>query len=177
VSQIKSGFILIDQQAAHERILYEKYIRLLAHNKMASQRQLFPQTIELNVADATLLKDLLEDINGLGFEVQDFGNNAFIIHSFPADIVNGNEKQILEELLEQYKSQLGISKLNKRDRLAQSLAVSSSIKAGKQLGVEEMRSLIDELFACENPYTAPNGRLTFSTFSFDEVEARFRSKS
>jgi DNA mismatch repair protein MutL len=176
VSQIKSGFILIDQQAAHERILYEKYIRLLAHNKAASQRQLFPQTIELNTADATLLKDLLEDINGLGFEVQDFGNNAFIIHSFPADIINGNEKQILEELLEQYKSQLGISRLNKRDRLAQSLAVSSSIKAGKLLGVEEMRSLIDELFACENPYTAPNGRLTFSTFSFDEVESRFRNK-
>lgn len=176
VSQIKSGIILIDQQAAHERVLYEKYLRLLKNNRSTSQRQLFPQTITFPAADAQLLTEILPDINNLGFEVQEFGNNAFVIHSFPADINNGNERLVLEELLEQYKSQLHISKLSKREKLAQALAVSSSIKSGKILAVDEMKALIDELFACDYPYIAPNGRQTIVSFSLDELEKKFESK-
>ncbi len=176
VSQIKSGIILIDQQAAHERVLYEKYLRLIANNRNTSQRQLFPQTVEFPAADAQLLSEILPDINNLGFEVQAFGNNTFVIHSFPADVNNGNERQVLEELLEQFKSQLHISKLSKRGKLAQALAVSSSIKTGKTLSVEEMKGLIDELFACENPYHAPNGKHTFISLGFDELEKKFEGK-
>ncbi|MFN8310024.1 MAG: DNA mismatch repair endonuclease MutL [Chitinophagales bacterium] len=175
VSQIKSGFILIDQQAAHQRVLFERFIRQLAHNHQASQRQLFPQTIALNAEDAVIMEEVLNDINGLGFDIQAFGTNTFVIHSFPADIVAGDEKNMVEELLEQFKKNLSISKLNKRENLARSLAQSSSIKAGKSLSVEEMKNLIDELFACENPYAAPNGRRTIATFSHDEIEKHFEA--
>lgn len=177
VSQIKSGIILIDQQAAHERILYERYMRLLKNNRSTSQRQLFPQTIQFSPADAVLLKEILEEINNLGFEVQEFGENAFVIHSFPADVHSGNEQQVLEELLEQYKNQLHITKFSKREKLAQALAISSSIKSGKILSIEEMKAMIDELFACENPYHAPNGRNAIVTFSLDELEKKFEGKT
>jgi len=176
VSQIKSGFILIDQQAAHERILYERYLKLLEKTKHDSQRQLFPQNFDLNPADAQILKEILPEINNLGFDVQEFGKNSFVIHGFPSDIVQGNEKQMIEELIEQYKQSAAITKLNKRENLAKSIAQSTGIKTGRTLTVEEMRALADELFACQNPYTAPNGRFTFITLSNDELEKRFENK-
>ena len=176
ISQIKSGFILIDQQAAHERIMYERYLKLLEKSKHETQRQLFPQSIELNAADAQILLQILPDINNLGFDVQEFGKNTFIIHGFPADIIQGDEKKMVEELIEQYKMNASVTRLTKRENLAKSLSQSSSIKAGKTLSVDEMKTLIDELFACENPYTAPNGKFTFISFSNDELEKRFENK-
>lgn len=176
VSQIKSGFILIDQQAAHERVMYERYLKMLSSKKHDSQRQLFPQNLDLNAADAQILKEILPDINNLGFDIQEFGKNSFVIHGFPSDILQGNEKMMVEELIEQFKMNAGISRLNKRENLAKSLAASSAIKAGKQLSVEEMKTLIDELFACENAHHAPNGRHTFITISLDELMKRLENK-
>ncbi|MCX6197669.1 MAG: DNA mismatch repair endonuclease MutL [Bacteroidetes bacterium] len=176
VSQIKSGFILIDQQAAHERIMFERYLKLLDRNKNESQRQLFPQNLDLNAMDAQVLHQLLPEINNLGFDIQEFGKNSFVIHGFPADLLQGDEKKMIEELIEQYKMNLQITKLSKRENLAKSLAYSSSIKAGKKLSVEEMKTLIDELFACENAFNAPNGKFTFITLANDELEKRFENK-
>jgi DNA mismatch repair protein MutL len=176
VSHIKSGFILIDQQAAHERILFERFIMQLAHNNKSSQRQLFPQSIELNAEDTEIMHEVLADINALGFDIQEFGKQSFVIHSFPSDIHPGDEKRMIEELLEQYKKNLSISKLNKRENIARSLAQGSAIKSGRKLSIEEMSNLIDELFACENPYTAPSGRFTFVSFGLDELEKRFENK-
>jgi len=176
VSHIKSGFILIDQQAAHERILFERFIMQLAHNNKSSQRQLFPQTIELNAEDTEIMHEVLPDICALGFDIQEFGRQSFVIHSFPADIHAGDEKRMIEELLEQYKKNLSISKLNKRENIARALAQGSAIKSGRKLSIEEMSNLIDELFACENAYTAPGGRFTFVSFSLDELEKRFENK-
>ena len=176
VSQIKSGFILIDQQAAHERIMFERYLKLIEKNRSESQRQLFPQSFELNAADAQILLEIMPDINNLGFDIQEFGKNSFVIHGFPADVVNGDERKMVEELIEQYKMNSSVTRLSKRESLAKSLAYSSAIKVGKVLGVEEMKTLIDELFACQNPYTAPNGRFTFITINNDELDKRFENK-
>jgi DNA mismatch repair protein MutL len=176
VSQIKSGFILIDQQAAHERIMFERYLKLLDRNKNESQRQLFPQNLELNALDAQILLQILPEINNLGFDIQEFGKNSFVIHGFPADILQGDEKKMIEELIEQFKMNSQVTKLSKRENLAKSLAYSSGIKAGKTLSVEEMKTLIDELFACDKAYTAPNGRFTFITITNDELDKRFENK-
>jgi DNA mismatch repair protein MutL len=176
VSQIKSGFILIDQQAAHERIMFERYLKLLDKNKNESQRQLFPQNLELNAMDAQILSEILPEINNLGFDIQEFGKQSFVIHGFPADITQGDERNMIEELIEQFKMNAQVNKLSKRENLAKSLAYSSSIKAGKTLSVEEMKTLIDELFACEKAFTAPNGKFTFITLSNDELEKRFENR-
>ena len=167
---------MIDQQAAHERILFEQYLKHLENNRQSSQRQLFPQTLTFDAADNQIMQEILSEINALGFDVQEFGKNTFVIHSFPSDILHHNEKEMFEELIEQFKNNLSITKLSKRENLAKSLAQSAAIKHGKTLSVEEMKSLIDELFACENPYTAPNGRFTFATFTNDELEKRLENK-
>ena len=176
VSQIKSGFILIDQQAAHERVMFERYLKLIEKNRNESQRQLFPQSFELSAGDTQILLEILPEINNLGFDIQEFGKNSFVIHGFPADVLQGDERRMVEELIEQYKMNSSVTRLSKRESLAKSLAYSSAIKAGKVLSVEEMKALIDELFACQNPYTAPNGRFTFITINNDELEKRFENK-
>lgn len=178
LSQIKSGFIVIDQQAAHERILYEKYLRALNRHTPGSQKQLFPKSVSFSPDDAVMLKQILPEINALGFDVQEFGNDAFVVHGLPSDIAisEGDEQAMLEQVLENYKNNLAVLKLDKRDGLARSLAQQASIKSGRQLTVKEMKALIDELFACEQPYIAPNKRNTFLTFDFDELEKRFAQK-
>lgn len=177
ISPIKSGFILIDQQAAHERILYEETLHAIQNNKVASQQQLFPQTIQLNAADIELINEILPEVNGLGFDIQPFGNNSFVVHGMPMDMPAGNEQEIVERLLEDYKNNLSVLKLNKRESLARSLAQQTAIKPSQSLSIKEMKALIDRLFACEQPYIAPNGRLTFISFNQDEIEKRFHQKN
>lgn len=173
LSQIKSGIILIDQQAAHERILFERFIEQLAHNKIASQPKLFPDTLSLDAINAQVMEAILPEVNQLGFDVQPFGNNTFIVHALPADLTNVNEKELFDELIEQFKNTESVSALNKRQKIAQILAKSAAIKRGKNLGNDEMKTLIDELFACENPYTALNGKKTFVQISSEELAAKF----
>ena len=177
IMPIRSGFIVIDQQAAHERVLYEKYLMSFQRNKISGQRQLFPQTIEFSLQDAALLLELLNDINQVGFEIQHFGGSSFVVHSFPADLAVGTEKKVLEEMLETYKSSMQDVSSGKRENLAKSLAKSSAIKAGKVMDDEEMNLLIDELFSCENPYATPSGRSTFINFDFDSLEEKFQKRN
>lgn len=173
ISQIKSGFLLIDQQAAHERILYERNLEMLQTQQKPTQKTLFPKTISLSPADATLLKEILPQINLLGFDVQEFGLNAFVVQGTPADLSEGKEEQkIFEGLIEQYKEGLDMQ-LDTNERVAYSMARSAAIKRGKLLSTLEMQELIDQLFACAIPYKSPNGRNCFVTFEMEELAKRF----
>jgi DNA mismatch repair protein MutL len=174
ISQIKSGFMLIDQQAAHERILFERFLEHLESRQGASQQSLFPQTVTLNAVDFELVKELLTDIQSLGFQIREFGKNTMIIEGVPADIgTNISELEILEHLLEGFKNNQSTLKLNKRDSLARALARNTSIKSGQSLSIEEMNLLIDELFACEMPNTSLSGKPVISTFTLEELLHRF----
>ncbi len=174
ISQIKSGFMLIDQQAAHERILFERFLEHLESRQGASQQSLFPQTITLNAVDFELVKELLTDIQSLGFQIREFGKNTMIIEGVPADIgKNISELEILEHLLEGFKNNQSALKLNKRDSLARALARNTSIKSGQILSSEEMNLLIDELFACKMPNTSLSGKPVISTFTLEELVQRF----
>lgn len=173
LSPIKSGFILIDQHLAHERILFEKLLQSFEQKQVATQKQLFPQTVTFSAHDSSLVLELLNDINALGFDIQEFGKNTFVVHGVPADIGMNEEQVVLEQIIENYKQNLQELKLGKRESLARSLAHESAIKRGKIMEVEEMRQLVDELFACEQPYIAPNGKKTFITLDFQELEKKF----
>ena len=173
LSQIKSGFMLIDQQYAHERILYERNLTLIKEHKASSQRLLFPKTHTISTQDATLLKDLLPDINALGFEMEEFGKDTFIIHGIPAHLSNlPEEVSLFEEFLEQFKLNVDLE-LSTVQRLALSLARSAGIKHGAALKTVEMEALIDQLFACEVPYKSPTGKKCFITFELDELQSKF----
>jgi DNA mismatch repair protein MutL len=172
ISQIKSGALIVDQQAAHERILYERLLKELEMDVPSVQKVLFPLTLDLSGSDASMFKDLLPLINGLGFEVEDFGQNSFVIHGIPAVLESGDEKQILLDMLEKYKSDLDPT-LGNKEKVAKALSLSTSTKKGAFLPEEERQMLIDVLFGCENPYTSPSGRKCFVVLELEELLRRF----
>lgn len=175
VSHIKSGFLLIDQQAATERILYERYLAQLSQHDSATQTQLFPKTVSFSPSDAALLKDILLEINQLGFDVQEFGSGTFIVHGLPSDWRGTRDEQkILENLLEQYKNEIDMS-LNNAERIAASMARSAATRRGTPLSIREMTELIDQLFACAMPFKSPNGRNCFISYSLEDLTKQFLS--
>jgi DNA mismatch repair protein MutL len=175
MSQIKSGIMVIDQQAAHERILYERFLLHLEDRKGASQQSLFPQTVTLSPNDFELAKSLLDDIKSLGFEVREFGKNTLVIEGIPVDLGsnNFNETQLLEHLIEGFKNSQQELKLDKRDALARSMARNSSIKSGVSLEQEEMNTLIEQLFACKTPNFSISGKPVIQTIGLTEIDKKF----
>jgi len=174
LSHIKTGFIIIDQQGAHERILYERLMDAFEKQKAYTQQELFPKTIELNTLDFNLVKELENEIKAIGFDISEFGKNTFVIHGVPADTADFDSVQLLEGLIENYKQNLQELKSDKRENISRSMAQNMAIKAGKQLAQEEMNNLIDELFACKMPYTTPSGKPTITTFSIEDLDKRFK---
>ena len=174
LSHIKTGFMVIDQQGAHERILYERILETFDKQHSVTQQELFPKTVELNASDFALVKELQSEIKNIGFDIRDFGKNAIIIHGVPADTLHYDAATLLEGLIENYKQNLQELKSNKRENIARAMARNMAVKSGKILTQEEMNNIIDELFACNMPYSTPNGKPTISTFSIDDLDRRFK---
>ena len=173
ITQVKSGMMILDQQATHERILYERYHKQLELQRGASQQMLFPQTLELNPADFALVMEMKDEIRALGFELSEFGTNTLAINGFPADLPHGDGKSALEGLIEQFKSNKSELSLDRRENLARSLARRTALKAGQPLNQEEMSNLIDQLFACSNPQYGPQGQRTFAIFDLQKIAGLF----
>jgi len=174
LTPIRSGLMIIDQRKAHERILFEKFISSLENHQGIAQQTLFPQTIELNASDYTLLQVILEDVKALGFDIREFGKKTFVINGTPADIQNCEPKELLENLLANYKTNQLDVKLQVRENLAKSLAKASAVNYGKSLSNEEMSSIIDQLFACNVPNFTPDGKPIISVLETQELESRFK---
>src|SRR5690554_4261162 len=175
ISQIHSGMMLIDQQAAHERILYEQFLQQLEARQGTSQQSLFPQTLDLDPADTALINGLLPEIQALGFQLREFGKNTFVIEGVPADLGSGiHEREAITQLLEDFKNNRPDSTLDKRQNLARSLARSAAIKAGTELSQLEMAELIDRLFACESANTSIQGKPIILTFTVRELLGQFQ---
>lgn len=168
------GFILIHQQAAHERIIYEQLQKTAKENPVAMQKTMFPVTMQLSSADAALLGELADDLQQLGYSVEPFGKNTFVIQGTPADVATGNEKRIIDSLLEQYKHFSPDLKCSKREKLIRSLAKQQSIKAGTPLSEKEMQTLISNLFACNQPNMTADGKPIYLEFRKESLEKMFK---
>ena len=173
VVQTNKGYFLIHQQNAHERILYEQFVTAVDGKPIAAQRSLFPATLELSVTDAVLLNELLPDLNHLGYLLEPFGNNTFVIQGSPADVTDGNEKVAVEKMLEQYKHFSNDLKYSKREKLLRSMALQQSIKAGTSLTDKEIKVLVQNLFDCAAPNITPNGKPTYLEFKKEELDKMF----
>ena len=169
LASVKSGLLLIEQQAAHERILYEKYLQHLQNNTGSSQQLLFSQHITLNPADFELLQDYKLALHTLGFSIEDFGNNTIILTGYPAEAAQCNPEKLLEDLLEQIKWNQSHLTLNFQENIARSLAKHASIQKGKKLTSIEIDSLVDQLFACQNPTHAPDGRKIWNILTMEDL--------
>jgi DNA mismatch repair protein MutL len=173
VAHIKSGLVMIHQARAHERVLYESFIRAMASKEVYSQQQLFPQTVNLPGGDAEIIHEIQPDLQAAGVDIRNFGANTYIIQGLPTYVTNVDPQTFLESILEDYKNNLSELKLNKQESLARSLSKKSGIKTGRTLSEEEMLNLIDELFACENPYSTPTGKRIINTFTLDTLDKQF----
>lgn len=169
----ESSFLLINQQAAHERVLYQQMSAAAEGNPIATQSSMFPPTLETSPADAVLLTELLPYFKILGFLIEPFGNNTFVIQGTPADLETGNEKQIVDFTIEQYKHFNTEIKISNRERLIRSLARQRAIKTGIRLTEREMRQLLTDLFECTPFNVAPDGNPTYLEFKQDQIERMF----
>ncbi len=173
ISHLKSGFFLIDQQAAHERILFEQFLDVLSEERVSSQQLLFPRTVTFSVSDALLFKDLLPFLNETGFDIREFGNSTFVLQGTPAHLPEGwDEQSVMENLLEQFKNNTDLH-LNIREQVARTMAQQQAVKRGQELNTESMQHLIDELFACRISQQSPTGAKTYITYELNEIERLF----
>lgn len=173
LTPVKSGLMVIDQKRAHERILFEQFMEILKSDSVASQQQLFPQTIELNPADAELLKSILSDLHSLGFDIREFGKDTFIISGTPGVLDVSSPELIVEKLLEEYKNSPVDARAKAREQIALSLAKASALDYGIELKQEEVDHLIDHLFACATPNFTPDGKKVLSIVPIDDIEKSF----
>lgn len=173
ISQIRNGLMIIDQHVAHERILYERAIANFENSLPSSQQLLFAETIELGASDYSLVKELLPHLERIGFDLKPFGKNTVVIEGIPADVKVGNERKILQDVLDEFKNNENAGISDVRDNLAKSFACKAAIKAGDRLTTSEMVALIEHLFLTKMPYVCPHGRPVIVKIPLEELDKRF----
>ncbi|MCL4117832.1 UNVERIFIED_CONTAM: hypothetical protein GTU68_016409 [Idotea baltica] len=174
ISPIKSGLMVIDQSRAHERILYEQHLKAIQDKKITAQTSLFPETIQVEAKYAEILEGLKEELKYIGFHIDKFGQNTFVINSTPTEGLRESATTFVRRFVETYADNLELQ-ISIPENIARSFAVNNRIKKGKRLEHSELQTLIDQLFACENPYNNPSGKKCFITFGLDEVERQFNN--
>ncbi len=170
LTPVKSGLMVIDQKRAHERILYEQFIQTVAHNHSIAQRELYPVKVDLDISHYMLIKEIKDDLFALGFDISDLGSNTIVVNSCPADLDCPDPKDLIEQMLEEFKSSENKVGTSMTKSIAGSLAKAAAIEYGRTLNSEEMQQLVDGLFACENPNYSPNGKKIISIMKIDEFE-------
>lgn len=168
-----NSLMLVNQQAAHERVLYEQMIQATDGKPITTQSSMFPVTMELTPSDSAILIELLPYLSILGYLIEPFGNNSFVIQGTPADLEAGNEKQIIDFTIEQYKHFNSELKISKREKLVRSLARQRAVKAGTRLTDREMRQLLKDLFQCQVYNVAPDGTPAYLEFKREHIERMF----
>ena len=170
ITSIKSGLVIIDKYRAYERIIYEQMTDRSENKKFSIQQLLFPQVFDLTAPDAELMKDMLSDFKDMGFEISEFGNNSFIINGVPADLTDEDVKELVENIIENFKMTTLFAQVDKRQQIIISLAKSMSKRINKPLHETEMIDIVDRLFACKTPYASPSGKNVFKAISMDEID-------
>lgn len=173
LSQIKNGLIVIDQNAAHNRILFERAFHQLKTGLPLSQQLLFPRKLTLERGKYDLLKEILNLLINLGFSISFLRGNNIEIRGVPEDVKYGKEEEILFEILNKYSEIKNKDENKNEENLAKIYAESAAMKENTKLNEKEMRSLINHLFSSSNPYICPNGRPTLIKISLTEFSRRF----
>jgi len=171
LAQTASGLILVDQHVAHERILYERCLGALRSVRGSSQRLLFPQPLQLGAEDRIIFEELLEPFLQMGFAME-MDQGEVLLTGIPAELRTVHPEGLIQEVLDQFRIEAGLLP-EPGQALAASVACKAAIKAGQPLSQVEMRSLLDELFTCEQPFTCPHGRPVVVTLSLGELNRRF----
>ena len=174
LTQTRSGLCMIDQHAAHKRIIFEKALSATEAAIPSTQQLLFAQTMEFSASEFSLLEELHPIIQRMGFNIQLMSGNTAMISGVPADIDVGDEQSVLKSMLQQYRELDGKFEFDERRKLAIAFASKTAIPKGKKLSDMEMENLLDQLFACDEPYKDPLNKPTLEYIPLEDIEARFR---
>ena len=172
-SSIKSGMVLIEQNYAHQRVLYEEYLEKVTLEGIGHQQLLFPLSVSLNKNDLNILLNIKEDLMSAGFHISEVVEDNLMLDSIPLHIPEDQVGLILEELIDNIKNEVPETSFSQVDTIAKSLAKSLAIKAGTPLNPKEQESLVDKLFSCKEPNYSPSGKKTYITISMEDLEERF----
>ncbi len=163
---------LVDQQLAHERILFERNLQMLKGAPVAAQQNLFPLQFEFDTRQVAAITEIIDDLNKSGFDLQPFGKNTFVLNSVPSYLEKGEEKKVLETLIEELLSGESAS-FSPEEKTAAAIARSACIKSGKTLEEKEMRSLFSELMNCEIPFYSRSGKPIIFKLEKNEIDRKF----
>jgi len=173
VTTIKSGLVVIHQNRAHQRILYEDFRKNISQSNAISQQLLFSLQLPFSKSETAILKEMKEELTHAGFGFQSFEEESISINGIPTVITESEVPIILEQLIADMELEVPTSSFSQLEVLSKSLAKSAAVKTGATLGKEMQQHLVDQLFACEEPNRAPNGKNTFITLSVDELDRKF----
>lgn len=169
IAQVKSGLMLIDQQSAYERIFYEKYLKEINTHPSASQQLLFPKTVTLTAIDYAMSFEIIDMIRNIGFNVEEFGQNTYLINGVPSQFMDEDEGMLFKSIIEQYKINENNQKMDKKEALAKTLAKRNATKMSKPLTKPEMSGLINQLFETSMPSVSPDGKPIMSILSLEKI--------
>ncbi len=173
VSTIKSGVVFIDQQAAHQRILYEDYLEKITVTGIGSQQLLFPKILSFNKDDILLLKELQPDLESCGIVFDISEKEAISITAKPLSITDTQLQPLFENILENFKNNIPETSFSQLDSIAKSMSKSSAIKKGIKLSIKEQEDIVNKLFLCKEPNFSPFGKKTYITISLEELDNKF----
>ncbi len=177
VAEDSEGLILIDQHAAHERVRYEELMDQFENQKKSVQPLLVPQQIELTSSEILLIEEEMEVFESLGFEVESFGGNTFVVRAVPSCLANQNIDEIIKGVLDDVSDKKDPTKMQgKTEEILTYMACRSAIKFGQKLSLNEMQNLISQTEKLKRPYTCPHGRPTMISLSLEELEKMFGRK-
>lgn len=173
VSAIKSGMLVIDQHRAHQRILYEDFLKNMTIKEATSQQLLFPLQLHFSKQDIEIINQLKDDLEHTGFIFLDLKEDSVAITGVPVGVPESEVSIILEQLISDVENEVPDSNFSATDLLAKSMAKSLAIRTGQSLQKDEQEHLVNKLFACKEPNVSPTNRPTFVTMSVDELDKKF----
>ena len=172
LTSVKSGLMIIDQRRAHVRILFDKYLSQISTRKGISQRMLFPEMLELTSSEAAALTEISGDLEALGFELSNLGNNTFAVQGVPSELQNTDVPALIRSMIDKSIETGSDVKTQLRESLALSMANFTAISSGKSLSEEEMLLIVNQLFACQTPNHTPDGKAVITVISDDEMDKK-----
>ena len=173
LTTVKSGILVVNQHLAHYRILFEKFLKEMETNTGHSQQELFPQPFTLNVNDASVMHEMLPELQQVGFDLEQVNATTFVIKGTPADLAGGDPVTLLEKMLDNYKINRTDLQLDRKLGIAKTMASQLSIKAPTALSEPEMQHLVDQLFACTVAEVAPDGKKIYTLITLDDLNLKY----
>jgi DNA mismatch repair protein MutL len=174
LSPVKSGVMVIERRRAHERIIYERMLEAQANHQPLAQQTLFPETVQLGSADYQVCLEMMDELERLGYDIRDFGNDTIVIHGLPSETPPSEAGEKIEILIEQYNNLQAELDTDKSERVARAASHASAMGYKTPLTDIEMKELVDQLFACNNPNYTPSGKLIVKIIELAELDKFFK---